>query len=231
MNTPQKLVFLHTSHVLIPLFTDLANRLLPGVEIFHMSDDSLIKNTIRDGKLTENTSRRVAGMVDLARQGGADVVLVTCSSIGRATELAAESRDYPVLRIDVAMAEQAVLAFAPGKPGRLGVAATLSTTLEPTVELLKATAERLGRELEIVPGLAEGAFQAVLAGNTALHDELLLKVLRKLRVDVDVVVLAQASMARVAALLPPHEGAPILSSPERAVQRAGAVLRDLKKRG
>lgn len=223
MPAPKKLAFIHTSHVLIPLFTDLAARYLPGVETFHMSDDSLIKNTMRAGHLTENTTRRVAGMVDLAREGGADLVLVTCSSIGKAVELAAETRDYPVLRIDIAMAESAVNSFAPGQSGKLGVAATLSTTLDPTVELMRATATRLGRDLTIVPRLAEGAFEAVLAGDTARHDELLLGVLATLRGEVDVVVLAQASMARVAALLP-ADGAPILSSPERAVQRAAEIL-------
>lgn len=223
MSAPKKLTFIHTSHVLIPLFADLANRHLPGVEVFHMSDDSLIKNTIKAGHLTENTAHRVAGMVDLARQSGADVVMVTCSSIGKATEMARDGRNFPVLRIDEALAEAAVSLFAPGKPGKLGVAATLSTTLDPTVELMRTTAARFNRDLTIVPALAEGAFEAVLAGDTARHDELLLNVLKQLRGEVDVVVLAQASMARVAALLP-QEGAPILSSPELAVKRAAEVF-------
>jgi aspartate/glutamate racemase len=215
------LAFIHTSHVLIPLFTELAKKHLPGVEIFHMLDDSLIRNTIRAAGLTENTTMRVAGMIDLAHQGGADVVMVTCSSIGKATELARDARDFPVLRIDEAMAERAV-----DQGVTIGVAATLSTTLEPTVELLRATADRLGKSISIVSRVAEGAFEAVVAGDVARHDELVLAMLRDLRSAVDVVVLSQASMARVAALLP-MEGAPILSSPEAAVLRAAATLAEL----
>jgi aspartate/glutamate racemase len=215
------LAFIHTSHVLIPLFTELAKKHLPGVEIFHMLDDSLIRNTIRAGCLTENTTRRVAGMIDLAHEGGADVVMVTCSSIGKATELARDARDFPVLRIDEAMAERAV-----EQGVTIGVAATLSTTLEPTVELLQATADRLGKSISIVSRVAEGAFEAVVAGDVARHDELVLAMLRDLRSAVDVVVLSQGSMARVAALLP-VEGAPILSSPEAAVLRAAATLAKL----
>ncbi|MCU1330805.1 MAG: Asp/Glu/hydantoin racemase [Bryobacterales bacterium] len=215
------LAFIHTSHVLIPLFTELAKKHLPGVEIFHMLDDSLIRNTIRAGCLTENTTRRVAGMIDLAHEGGADVVMVTCSSIGKATELARDARDFPVLRIDEAMAERAV-----EQGVTIGIAATLSTTLEPTVELLQATADRLGKSISIVSRVAEGAFEAVVAGDVARHDELVLAMLRDLRSAVDVVVLSQASMARVAALLP-VEGAPILSSPEAAVLRAAATLAKL----
>ena len=211
--------------MLIPMFGDLAKKHLPGVETFHMSDDSLIRNTIAAGKLTDNTARRVAGMIGLARDGGADVVLVTCSSIGLATEMAREHCDFPVLRIDEAMAEAAVAA------GRtIGVAATLPTTLDPTVDLLQRTAQHLGRQVTIVPRLAAGAFDAVLAGDTARHDELVLSILRELRDAVDVVVLAQASMARVSALLPP-DGAPILASPELAVLRVAETIAKMPKAG
>jgi aspartate/glutamate racemase len=160
-------------------------------------------------------------MIDLAHECGADVVMVTCSSIGKATELARDARDFPVLRIDEAMAERAV-----EQGVTIGIAATLSTTLEPTVELLQATADRLGKSISIVSRVAEGAFEAVVAGDVARHDELVLAMLRDLRSAVDVVVLSQASMARVAALLP-VEGAPILSSPEAAVLRAAATLAKL----
>ena len=219
MPHPKKLAFIHTSHVLIPLFTELARKHLPGVETFHMTDESLIKNTIRAGKLTDSTARRVAGMIGLAHEGGADVVMVTCSSIGKATAMARPQFDFPVLRIDEALAEAAVQAGT-----NIGIAATLSTTLDPTVELLQETAARLGRKVSLQPRLAEGAFEAVVAGDTAKHDELLLSVLQDLRKSVEVIVLAQASMARVAALLPGGEGPLILSSPELAVKRAADAL-------
>lgn len=221
-----KLAFIHTSHMLIPLFTDLAKQYLPGIETFHMSDESLIRNTIQAGRLTHATARRVAGMIGLAHDGGADVVLVTCSSIGRATEVARNHYDFPILRIDEAMADAAV-----ERGTIIGVAATLLTTLDPTVELIQATADRLGRTVTIIPRLAAGAFEAVLAGDTARHDEMVLGILAELRTTTDVVVLAQASMARVASLLPAGDGAPILSSPALAVQRAAQVIAEMARAG
>lgn len=201
------------------MFAQLAKEHLPGIETFHMSDESLIRNTIAAGELTENTTRRVAAMIGLAHEGGADAVMVTCSSIGRATSLARSQYDFPVIRIDEALAEKAV-----GIGGRIGVAATLRTTLNPTMELLRETAAQMNREADLTPALAEGAFEAVLAGDTARHDELLLATLRDLMQRVDVVVLAQASMARVAAQLPQGSGPPILSSPELAILRAREIL-------
>jgi len=214
------IAYLHTSHVLIPMFSDLSRRELPGVEQFHMVDESLIQNTIRAGGLTKITIRRVINMVLSAREGGADAVVVTCSSIGPAVNLAREVCDFPVVRVDEAMAEEAVR-----RGTRIGVAATLRTTLEPTVALLRAKALDAGRAVDVEESLCEDAFAAVLSGDTRTHDQLLSDSLVRLRKSVDVVVLAQASMARVVASLPAgNESTPILSSPELAVKRARALL-------
>ena len=214
------IAYLHTSHLLIPLFSELSERELPDVEQFHMVDESLIKNTIRTQKLTRTTIRRVLAMVQLAREGGADAVVVTCSSIGPAVSLARRIFDFPVIRVDEAMAEEAVRA---GR--RIGVAATLRTTLEPTVALLREKAAAAQREVDVVESLCEGAFEAVLSGDTATHDRLLADALTRLVNAVDVVVLAQASMAGVVQKLPADAGrVPILSSPELAVKSARSIL-------
>lgn len=214
------IAYLHTSHVLIPLFTELSRRELPAVEQFHMVDESLIRNTIRAQKLTPTTIRRVLAMVESAHEGGADAVVVTCSSIGPAASLARRQFEFPVIRVDEAMAEQAV------RTGRrIGVAATLRTTLEPTVALLHEKAEAAQRHVDVVESLCEGAFEAVLSGDTASHDRILAEALGRLVGAVDVVVLAQASMARVVQQLPSDPGrVPILSSPELAVKRARSIL-------
>jgi Asp/Glu/hydantoin racemase len=214
-----KLAFVHTSHVLIPLFAQLAKDHLPGVEVFHMSDESLIRNTMAAGELTKSTTRRVLGMIGLARDGGADAVLVTCSSIGAAIPLARQQFDFPILRIDEALAEAAVRAGT-----RIGVAATVRTTVQPTIALLCETATAAQREIEIIPELCEGAFEAVLSGDNVRHDALVIAALANLRKRVEVVVLAQASMVRVLGQMDLSNGAPILSSPELAVKSVRAVL-------
>jgi Asp/Glu/hydantoin racemase len=218
-NMPKTLAFLHTSHVLIPMFAELAKQHLPGIQVFHIADESLIKNTIASGRLTKTTVRRLIQYIGSAHEGGADAVLVTCSSIGEATAVARGLFDFPVFRIDEAMAEKAV---ASGR--RIGVSATLRTTLEPTIALIKNTAAAHGRDIEVVPALAEGAFEAVLAGDTARHDELLRSSLTALMEKVDVVVLAQASMVRALGSMNLNGGPPVLSSPELAILRARDVL-------
>src|SRR5258708_22348521 len=105
---PKKLGLVHTSATLVPVFQQLCAAKLPGVEIFNIVDDSLIKDVIARGELTAKTSRRAAAHIASAEEAGADFILVTCSSIGPAVETAAALSGVPVLRVDQPMADQAV---------------------------------------------------------------------------------------------------------------------------
>lgn len=219
-STPPTLALIHTSPTLTPAFTALCRQHIPEAKFFHMVDESLIQETIRAGYLQKSTIRRVVGQVASAEGAGADAVLVTCSSIGPAVTLASQMFDMPVIRIDDAMAETAVR-----EAKRIGVLATLRTTLDPTTALLKKKAAEAGREVELIEGLCEDAFPAVLAGDTEKHDSILRKALLDDLKDVDGIVLAQASMARVVATLPPGAlSVPVFSSPELAVLRARQAL-------
>jgi len=219
---PEKtLTFLHTSPVLVPAFTALAAKELPGVRVVHMVDESLIKNTIASGSMTPATARRVVRHVESAFEAGADAVMVTCSSIGRAVGYARPLFAGPVLRIDERMAERAVSAGP-----RIGVLATLNTTLEPTVQLVRETAAAKGKSPDVAAHLCEGAFAAVLRGDTETHDRAVAEGLAALTAQsVDVIVLAQASMARVIDALPAElKRVPILASPPLAMEQAREVL-------
>ena len=210
----------HTSATLVPMFSELCNKYLPGVKTFNIVDDSLIKNTIACGELTAATSRRVVNYAGSAQDAGADFILFTCSSIGPAVEMAASLTKVPVLRVDQPMADQAVQI---GK--RIGVIATLSTTLEPTSDLVKRRAAAAGKEIELVSRLCEGAFDALMSGDTATHDKMVGDALKQLSKETDVILLAQASMARVVDTLDAADKrVPILASPTIAIQHLASVL-------
>jgi len=217
---------IHNSPMLAGVFNEIAARVMPPeVKLLHFVDESTIKNTIAAGHLQKATMRQVIRLVGSAFDAGCDVAMVTCSSIGKAVEMAAELYDQPVLRVDRAMAEKAV---SIGK--RIGVVATLSTTLQPTADLVRRVAAEQGKEIEIVEHLCEGAFAAVMAGDGATHDRIVGEGLTQGMKGVDAIVLAQASMARVVASLP--EGAvaaPVYASPELGMLHARDVLLGLGK--
>lgn len=217
---PSTLAFIHSSHVLIPVFSALAQRELPETKTFHVADESLIRNTIGAGCLTKQTTRQVISLIGSAREAGADAVLVTCSSIGPAVSIARHIFEFPILRIDEAMAEKAVCSAS-----RIGVAATVKTTLDPTLALLREKAAELHRSIEMVECLCTGAFERVIVGDTDTHDRIVSEALTELGKKVDLIVLAQASMARVVEKVAPQAlTVPVLSSPELAIQQAKQIL-------
>ena len=215
-----KLALLHTSHVLIPAFDQLCKEHLPDTSVFHIVDKTLIADTIAAGSVTDSTARRMGAYVQSAREAGADAVMITCSSIGPGVKAVRARCDFPVLRVDEPMAEEAVRIG-----GRIGVAATLPSTLAPTLELLRETADARSRKVELISCLCEGAFAAFLAGDTATHDKLVMENLKDLIRRTDVIVLAQASMATVVQKIPEElRRIPILSSPSLAILQAKQVL-------
>jgi Asp/Glu/hydantoin racemase len=204
----------------VPVFAQLCKEKLPGVETFNIADDSLVKGIIAAGRLTAQISRRVASYLESAELAGADYIVVTCSSIGPAVETGAKLAGVPVLRVDQPMADRAV---ETGR--RIGVIATLKTTLEPTADLISRRAGLAGRKIELASRLCEGAFDALMSGDAAKHDEMVATALKELSKQVDVIVLAQASMARVVDTLSSEDKrVPILASPGIAVDYLATVL-------
>ena len=204
-----QIAMIHTVSGLIPLFDGLARQHLPAWQSFNMLDESLLRSTIRDGALSQTTMWRLAQMAQSAAMAGAAAIIVTCSSLGPAVDAAKPFCPVPLFRIDEGMAEAAV------KLGlRIGVLATLRTTLDPTSKLVRQSAAQQGRPCTIIAELAEGAFQKLGAGDTAGHDAMVAKSLRALAPKTDVIVLAQASMARALAQVQEElHPLPVLTSP------------------
>jgi Asp/Glu/hydantoin racemase len=222
--TRTAIAMLHTVPALAAPLAELAGEVRPGARVSHFVDESLLQDTIAHGGPPPHVLRRVVSYASYAEESGAGTLLVTCSSIGEAAELARSFTRLPVLRIDEPMAEEAVRSGA-----RVGVLATLATTLGPTTRAVQRAAARQEAEREVVPYLCEGAFEALRSGDPARHDRLVLDGFRELSGEVDVVVLAQASMARIVAeAAQGHDapGVPVLSSPRSGVaQLAGTSAR------
>jgi len=211
---------IHTSATLIPVFQQLCKEYLPGVNTFNIVDDSLVRNIRERGEVTPAIFKRVADYVSSAEDSGADYILVTCSSIGAPVEAAAENAGVLVLRVDQPMAD---LAVQTGK--HIGVIATLQTTLQPTSDLVKRRAALVGKEIELTSTVVEGAFDALMNGDASKHDELVADALRKLSKEVDVILLAQASMARVVdALSEADKTVPIVASPPTAIKYLASLM-------
>jgi Asp/Glu/hydantoin racemase len=211
---PRRICLIHTAPLMVQLFTPLCRDRLPDVKVTQIINESMLKDTVEAGRVRQPTIDALNTFAEACFKLGTELVMVTCSSIGPAVDLIQSRFQKPVLRIDEPMAEAAV---ARGR--RIGIAATLRTTLDPTSELLLRKAKEAGKEVELVECFCDGAFEAVMAGDADMHDLLVSKAMVNKLGEVDIIVLAQASMARVVDRLP--RGAliaPVLSSPELALE-------------
>lgn len=216
----RRLALIHTVAGLVPRFRELAAELMPDVETFDIVDETLLRDATREGRVSLDTARRLFAHLAAAERHGADAILVTCSSVGNVVDAARPFAGIPLLRVDQAMAEQAV-----ERGTRIGVLATLRSTLGPTATLIRRTADEAGREVEVRDRLCDGAFEALSAGDTDRHDESVREGLRELIGWANVIVLAQASMARVIDSLTDDERrTPILSSPRLGMERMLDIL-------
>jgi Asp/Glu/hydantoin racemase len=211
-------VVVHTGPATVQPIKQQFQAILPDVRVVNLMDDSLLNDVIAAGHLTDAVSGRILSYMRMGEEMGACAVLNACSSVGEAATAARSQIAIPIVKIDESMAEVAV-AHGP----RIGVVATVRTTLEPTVRLIRAKAAAQQRTVDIVEALAEGAFQALLDGQAERHDDIVTRTIASLSGRVDVIVLAQASMAR---LIPTLTGldVPVLSSPRSGVEALRAVL-------
>ncbi len=211
-----RIAFLHTGAVTIPAFTALAGELLPDAEVLNHLDDRIVAD-LGDPERAASVPARVEGLVRAAAAGGADAVMIACSSISELAAPAAAAVGIPVLRVDEAMADEAVRSGS-----RIRVLATLPTTCRPTLALIGERAALAGVSPELSSEVVEGAFAAVAGGDRATHDRLVGAAIERAAADVDVIVLAQASMAGAAETV--TVDVPVLTSPRRGVERLAAHL-------
>lgn len=220
--TRNKTVFIiHTSSVSVGDLKGLFAELAPDAVVRNIIDDSLLPEVLANGGVTDGVRHRICEYAKLAESAGADLIFNQCSSVGEAADQAAIGVRIPVVKVDERMAEVACETGA-----RIGVIATLETTLGPTCRLVQKTAKKMGKEIAIVEKLCEGAFDRLISGDRRGHNEMVIAEIRELCQQVDVVVCAQGSMVALLGDLG-ETLVPVLTSPRLGVEKAAKVLSEL----
>lgn len=217
----RKIAAVYTGVALVTPLSDLLREALPDYKIMNILDDSLIADIIAEGHLTSAVRRRLYSYYDAVVSAGAELILNTCSSIGEAVYAAREFIPVPIVRIDEAMARIAV-----AEANKIAVLATLTTTLDPTIALVKRCAAEVGKRVEVISAVAGGAFPAITAGDTATHDRLIAETATRVARSCDVILLAQGSMARMEAPLRELTKKPVYSSPRPAIEMVKRMLEE-----
>lgn len=217
------LVYTSTTPELIELVEKEVGDVLPReTEVASYQDPSILAEVRDAGYVTAPPAARLVGMYMTAVSEGADAILNLCSSVGEVADAAQDIARYtgiPIVRVDEEMCREAV---RQGK--RIGVMATLPTTLNPTKNTILRVAREMNRQVELVDALVDGGFGLDQEQFKALMSEYAGTIADK----VDVILFAQGSMAYCEEYIHEKYGKVVLSSP-----RFGAVaLKDaLVKKG
>lgn len=191
-----KLCTLHTTDKFMELMSDPFTKPFlkdnPDVEQMDITDSSLIVETQAAGYATPAVSRRMYQYMMCAVEAGADAILVTCTSVNTVTKKIRDMIPVPVISIEEPVAEKAVEAGT-----KIGILSSLATSAQPVKQTILEKAAAAGKEVDVRIQVADGAFEALMAGDRPLHDDKVREALAKLVEEVDVVVFAQMSMALV----------------------------------
>ena len=189
-----RIACLHTAESNIAVF-DAALRAsgLAGVELRHTVRADLLAAAEAGGGLTPDIALQTADALR-GLQAQADAILLTCSTLGSAAELAAKDASVPVVRVDAALAEQAV---ADG--GKVVVLCAVETTMEPTRSLFEKAAQATGAEVAV--RLVPRAWEAFRAGDRDRYLAIIARAADEaMQAGAARVALAQASMAPASSL-------------------------------
>lgn len=221
----KRMAVLHTSFVFTnvePVFKNLFKELIPDVEVIDFVDSHILADVRKAGEVQNSHVRRMCHMAQAAEDAGVDLIFSACSSLGPSMDVARKLVSVPIIKIDDAMTRRAVELGSV-----IGVMATVPTTLQPTVDLIKQWAEADCKPVEVKQYLCEGAFDILMSGDRDRHDQMVLEGALQLAPQVDLIVLAQASMSRLAPMLAEKTGKEVLSSPRLAAEYVKSQLDQL----
>ena len=167
---------------------------LAGVELSHTVRADLLAAAEKAGGMTPAIAQQTGDALR-ALCADADAVLLTCSTVGPAAEEVAPTAAVPMLRVDAALAREAVK-----NGGKVVVLCAVETTVEPTRRLFEKAAQATGAKIDM--RLVPGAWDAFRAGDPARYWSLIAQAADKVSGEggVACVALAQASMAGAASL-------------------------------
>lgn len=188
------------------------------VELYSLQDPSILQQVRDAGYVTTAPAARLVANYMKAAEEGCDAILNICSSVGEVADAAQDLARYigiPIVRIDEEMCREAVRL---GR--RIGVMATLRTTLEPTKNTVRRVAREMNRETAVTDILVDGAFGL----DQKAFKERLEAAAAEIIDKVDVIVLAQGSMAYAEEDLTKRFQKPVLGSPRFGAKALRAAL-------
>ncbi len=186
----------HTTRLVVDPVHQSISESVSDLQISHVLDEGLLRRLASLGRITPEITDWLTRMVASTQEIGADLAVVSCSSLSPCVNEVRDRVKIPVLKVDEPMMEHAVQHCE-----RIGLVMTNPTTQRPSQILFSEVTERIQSKALLVPQLCPDAFAKLTRGDTAGHDREVVEVIERLLDRVDVIMLAQISIARVREIL------------------------------
>lgn len=188
------------------------------VKIHNIWDDFLANNPNEIGEFTIDNRNRLLNDIKSAEMTGADLIVITCSTLTPVVKMIRPFIKVPLIAIDDAMGEKAVL-----NSEKILVLATAESTIIPTKDKLREEALKINKKIEVHHMVCTPAFEALKKMEMDKHDDLIIKTAQKIS-GYDCIVLAQASMAHLESDISKICGCLVLSSPKLCMEQVKKII-------
>lgn len=209
----ERIVLIHATRVAIdPIELAMKND-WPEAEIVSILEEGLSIDRAKKSADLSALDDRIIGLARYAEQLNPTGILYTCSAFGSSIERAAATSNIPILKPNESMFE---LAFEQGT--RITMIYTFPPAVAGMEQEFRDAARDLNSSAKIKSVYAEGALDALKAGNVQKHDNVIARCAANID-DADVILLAHFSMARAAKKVRENTSLPVLTSPETAIAK------------
>jgi Asp/Glu/hydantoin racemase len=148
----------------------------------------------------------------------ATAILFTCSAFGAIIEGLKRKYSIPILTPNEALFEEVI-----ERGGKVALLTTFAPSIPALTDELNEMLVSRGGTLDIEAMLVDGAFDALLAGDQAMHDQIIADKVATLK-GYNTIVFGQFSMASASAQAQKLSSVPVLTTPDCAVRKLKKLL-------
>ncbi len=215
-----QLYIFHPSPYMVENLDNLLSEIAPEIDHENIVYPELLGEAQKDG-ITDAIADTVKEIILSIPEKAGAVILCSCSTLGGSAEQMQSLTSNKIIRIDRPMVELAV-----STGSRIGIAAALKSTIIPTRTLIEQVATDMNKQVTITEFLCETAWSYWEAGNKESYISEIVNFLKDKLSTLDVMVLAQGSMAPAAEQLK-TSGVPILTSPRIAIEKVAEMCKSV----
>jgi len=213
------LIYTGTSPELIEsMERELHEQLGTNIELMNYAVPSVLEEIRKNGYVTAAPAAKMIRTYMEAVEAGANAILSICSSVGDVAHSAQDVAKY--LGVPIVMVNEEMCREAVRKGNKIALMATLPTSIEPTRNIISRVSREMGKHVEVVNILVDGAYGL----DQEQFQARMTREAEKIADQVDVIIFAQGSMAYCEKLIAERTQKPVLSNPYYGVKALKTAL-------